>query len=302
MDKINIEKLRPETINTLRDMAVKMEKHNLNISYELMSIAHAARPSGNFIRKKYEEYKNELVTLTKEQLKLKEKIDFGELAIIPIGFRCHTKMKFRNKVGVSQESLIFDSGFFPPSSIVSIFKEPKVNLQYGDNSQCVCIKYEHHEEPKFGKGIKFQKSSYDEINSIVSCRELKNINRYLDSTFGYYTLDTRHNFVLAHYNWHEFASKEKSKGIIDPKINLQNINDILNRRIERMFDKCHKAKDIFFIHMEDQGYNYMMIDNYKLDLHDFNEVLAITNNIFEAKVHLIDVNQVNDAEELLNML
>lgn len=302
MNKINIDKLKPKTINMLRDMAAKIEKNDLTTAYELMSLAYRARPNGLFIKEKVEEYSKELFALAEGQKILKEKIDSEEVVIIPIGFRCYTKLEFRKKIGLSQESFVFDSGFFPPASVASVFKDPRIHLEYGNDSQTVCIKYENHNDSEFGRGIKFQKSNYAEINSIVSCREFENINMYLDSARAYYTLDTKHNFILAHYNWHQLADQEKSKGITDPKINLQNINDMLNRRIERMLKKCNKAKHIFFIHLEHQGYNYMMIDNNKFELNDFQDVLSIANDMFDAKIHIVDVNKINNIQYLLNII
>lgn len=299
---MNINKLNPRTVDILRDTAVKIEKDDLMVAFELMSIAYTTRPGGPFIKKKVEEYSKILFTLTPEE-ELKKKMESGEVIILPIGFRCHTNMKFKKKIRINQKSSIFNSGFFPPSSVVSIFKHPKVNLKYSDKtSHSVCIKYEHYSDTKHGKGIKFKKTTYDEINSIVTSKELPSINRYLDSTFGYYTLDNKHNFVLAHYNWHKFANTEKSKGIIDPAINLKNINEMLNRRIDRMFEECHNAKHIFFIYLEDQGYNYMMIDDNKYDLHDFKDIYSITNGIFDAKINIIDINKINNAKDILNMI
>lgn len=46
------------TINTLRDSAIVLEKENIKLAYELMSIAHQARPDGPFIKKKLDEYKS----------------------------------------------------------------------------------------------------------------------------------------------------------------------------------------------------------------------------------------------------
>ena len=102
----------------------------------------------------------------------------------------------------------------------------------------------------------------------MESRDIKNINKYLDSTFGYYTLDLDNEFVLAHYNWHIFADKDKLKGIYDPILNIKNINNILNRRIERMLNKCNTAKYILLIFGEAQEYKYMMIDDCHFDLED----------------------------------
>lgn len=47
-------------IDFLRDEAVRLESENLELSYKLMSLAYKARPGGEFIRKKYHEYKEML--------------------------------------------------------------------------------------------------------------------------------------------------------------------------------------------------------------------------------------------------
>ena len=52
-----ISSLSSDDINFLRDKAVAIENNNLQLSYNLMQIAHQARPNGLFIKKKLEEYK-----------------------------------------------------------------------------------------------------------------------------------------------------------------------------------------------------------------------------------------------------
>jgi hypothetical protein len=302
MKKIYAEKLKPKTVDILRDTALKIEKDDLETAYELMLLAYASRPNGPYIKNKIEEYSRYLFRLKPDQKKLYEFIRSGEVAIVPIGFRCYTKQKFIEKTGINQQTLVFDNGFFPPDSIASVLKEPKIDLNYENDSHAVCMKYEGYHDPAFGKGIKFQTSSYDEINSFVKSKNMKDLNRYIDSTFGYYTLDKKHNFVLAHYNWHKFADPKRSNGITDPKINLQRINDTLNRRIERMFNTCNKAEHIFFIHMENQGLNYMMIDDKRFNLHDFQNILSIAHGIFKAKVDIVDLSKINNAQEIIDMI
>lgn len=161
-------------------------------------------------------------------------------------------------LGVSQASLPFDSGFFPPASVASVLANPKINMRFDDEklTHSVCLKFEGCTDSAGNRGIEFKRSSYDEINTIVTSKNIENINQYLDSTFGYYTLDENHKFVLAHYNWHEFSDKSKYKGITDPTLNLEAINKSLNKRIDRLFDICNSAKYIFFIYGEYQNYEY----------------------------------------------
>lgn len=306
--KISIDKLKPKTVDALRDLAVKIEKNDLETAQELMLLAYTARPTGTFIKAKLDEYIKKSALSQEDEIKLKQMVESGEIAIIPIGFRCFAKQAIQKLFGVVQESLVFDSGFFPPSSVASVLRNPTIRLKYSsdyNDSHAVCIKYENYNDPISGKGIKFQKSTYHEINSLSTGKEIDNINMYLDSTFGYYTLDLKHNFVLAHYNWHSFADINKSKGIADPAINIKNINDILNRRVQRMFDKCNSAKYIFFIFFENQSYNYMMIDNEKFDLNDLSEIKNTVNNIFGSKAFVLKMNEscsVNDIFKVINSL
>lgn len=53
-------KLSPETIDHIRDAAIEVEHKNINLSYELMLLAHKSRPGGDFIMKKLEEYSKQI--------------------------------------------------------------------------------------------------------------------------------------------------------------------------------------------------------------------------------------------------
>lgn len=53
-------KINTDDINTLRDLAVKLEKTDLKASLDLMSIAQKLRPNGPFINKKVKEYQERL--------------------------------------------------------------------------------------------------------------------------------------------------------------------------------------------------------------------------------------------------
>lgn len=300
---INLPKLSPKTVNTLRDMAVKIEPKDLEVAKELMFLAHLARPNGSFIKNKLDRYRK-ILNVSPSDLKLKNMLAAGELAIVPIGFRCHTKMKLKNCLGLEQPTFPFDNGFFPPISVASVIKKPKINLNFDDSNSnhTVCIKYANYDDPVHGKGIKFKKSTYEEINSYVTNRNVNGIERYLDATYGYYTLDLKHNFVLAHYNWHKFANPQHSKGICDPKVNLDNINSILNRRIARMFDVCNAAKYVLFVFLEDQQFNYMMVDDIYLDLNDLEVVELAMKETFGTKSFVVNFEDVNSSEKILKIL
>ncbi|EAI9961182.1 hypothetical protein C5441_07765 [Campylobacter coli] len=147
----------------------------------------------------------------------------------------------------------------------------------------MCLKYEYYKDENIGLGIKFQTSSYEEINKLALSRKDPTINILLDSTFGYYTLDLKHKFVLAHYNWHKFADRKLSKGIVDSKANIKNIEDTLNRRIERMHDLINKSEYILGIYFNNQNYKYMMIDDIIYSLEDFDSLINLLNKLFPSK-------------------
>ncbi|CAA6823255.1 MAG: TPR domain protein, putative component of TonB system [uncultured Thiotrichaceae bacterium] len=252
-------------------------------------------------------------------LELSALVNSGEIAIIPIGFRCHTFSMLKDKLGIDQARLPFDLGFFPPHAVASVLTRPKINLEFDDNGQshAVCTMNESNIDPKYGLGIKFNTSTYDEINKIVVDRNIENINMYLDSTFGYYTLDKFHKFVLAHYNWHRFSNKlarnwhsaadntnyslhsspDKSKGIADPRENLQITNNILNNRISRMVEVCNTAKHIVFVFENSQNYKYMQIDNEYFKLDDFSTLNEVCNKQYGSKFSLINTSEVEDIVE-----
>ena len=290
--------MNPKTINAIRDLAVTFEKSNLQVAYELMAIAHNERPNGPFIERKFLEYKQKL-EMPIENRKLLSLLDSGEIAIIPIGFRCHTKRMIKDKLGFSQASLPFDSGFFSPHSVASIFESPRIALSYADEAtHTVCKKYENYNEELKGKGIKFELSSYQEINDIVSSKSIPKINQYLDSTFGYYTLDKKHRFILAHYNWHAFADDTKSKGVKKPEDNLPLINEILQTRIDRMLELCHKARYIFFVYLNQNG-NYIKIGDEFFNLTDYSELEACLDSKYDFKYSILNAQNVS-AQDMLN--
>jgi hypothetical protein len=230
----------------------------------------------------------------------------GDLVIVPIGFRCYTKAKIEEHLGVKfKKSYPFDSGFFPPLSVANVLMNKKVDLTNGQYkpSHVVCIKHENHEDSTFGLGIKFIKSTYAQINSTVKSREMPGINKYLDSTFGYYTLDIKNQFILAHYNWHVFAYKDRPDRGYDPIANISNINNTLNRRLDRMLRECNNAKYILFIFEETQGYHFMMIDECFHDLHDLNSVEKATKEVFAGSICIVKkLSDVNSPKKILSLL
>lgn len=291
--------MNPKLINSIRDLAIQNENIDLKGALELMNIALKYRPNGPFIQAKAKEY--EFLLQKKELNSLVEK---QKIAIIPVGFRCHTSIQLKNQFSISQASLPFDSGFFPPQAVAKLLEEKFIDLKYGDNglTHKVCVKTEPNEDPEYGLGVKFETKSYEYINRKTLSPDQKNINNYLDSTFGYYTLDCRLNYVLAHYNWHEFSSKTKSKGITDPETNLRNLSEMLNKRIERMFKLCNEAEFILFVFYENQKYKYMQIDENYYFLNDFSLLEQTCNKIFKGKYKIVQLTDIESAGDLIDMI
>lgn len=237
--------------------------------------------------------------------KLQSMIESGKVAIIPAGFRCYTKSLIANAFGVKQFSLPFDSGFFPPQAIASVIRKPQIKLKYPDDvlsTHTVCVKHEKHLDEKGVRGIKFISSSYEKIRRRATSREMKGVNKYLDSTFGYYTLDMTHKFVLAHYNWHDFADPEKSNNIHSPVDNIPLINDVLNKRIRRMMELCKAAEFVFFVVGEYKDYEYMMIDEERFDLNDFSDLKNAINDSFDAKCFVKPFKTIDSADKVLSII
>ena len=57
---LQIQKLEPKEKDNIRDISVQMEKFNILLAFELIRIAHIARPKGPFISKKYKELKEKV--------------------------------------------------------------------------------------------------------------------------------------------------------------------------------------------------------------------------------------------------
>ena len=291
-----ISPIAPNEVDTLRDAAVMLERDNFELALKLMVMAHRARPDGAFINAKLQEYR--------EHEKVQTMVKSGALAIIPAGFRCHTRMNLAKALGLSQVSLPFDSGFFPPSSIASVLKTRQVALKFPDPNRSthqVCIKNDNERRDN-RRGINFRTSSYEEINSLVRDRNQPNINSLLDATFGYYTLDKANGFVLAHYNWHQFAGEKLSKGVRQPELNIPNINQTLNNRIERMFDMCDRAQKIIFVVSREQFCDFMAIDDDVYNLDDIEPIRDAVAQIFGERAIVVELHEIDTAHKLLNRI
>ena len=134
-----------------------------------------------------------------------------DCCFIPVGFRCYTQDKLRNN-NLKAETLTFDFGFFPPQSIVSVLKSGNMNLLLDDRKEPMNF--------SFCKKIRGLKSfSFQEISESEIDKQLEGgyDNKLLDTSCGYYTLNKEHNFVLAHYLYHNSSKRYKTnyRNIID---------------------------------------------------------------------------------------
>jgi len=166
----------------------------------------------------------------------------------------------------------------------------------------VCIKTENHHESDEGIGIKFETSTYEEVNALIESSPKSKLNKYLDATYGYYTTDKQHKYVLAHYNWHKLSPDKKSKGVTEPIMNIPLINEMFNRRIQRLFEMCTKAKHIFFIFHNHQNYNYMKIDDQYYSLNDFDEFDKTCNSLFGEKFSRFNTVEITGPDMLLDIV
>lgn len=221
--------------------------------------------------------------------RIKKLIDEKEVILIPCGFRCHTKSALELNLDIKQASLPFDSGFFSMESICNILRNEVVSLSF--DNHMVCKKEEKFKHPSYGKVLKFTPSSYDEIDSIIENCEKSEFNKYLDTTYGYYTWDRDNDFVLAHFNWHKNSQYES--GVYNRLENINNINTLLNRRIERMFELCHKAKIIIFVVGEFQGYEKMIIDDRVFSTKNTSILSESVMSKFGAKAKVLNFDEVS---------
>lgn len=229
--------------------------------------------------------------------RLSELMESGELAIIPVGFRCFTKIELEKQLGIDQDTLVFDNGFFPPIAVARLLAGKMVNFDAGHTA---CIKIENHVDVDNGLGIRFVSSTYSEIDQLATSPDLPEINRFLDSTFGYYTLDIANRYVLAHYNWHPFgAVGDRAHNVAE---NIVTTSEILTRRLERIMQRCHDARSILFVSGETQGYRYMQIDDEVHDLHDFGPIAQAARDLFGDKCRLATLGDLASAEEAIALI
>lgn len=290
--------MQKDDIKLLRDAALLLEKAHPQTAQGLMEIVQRERPQAPFIKKKLEQYRQRR---ERDQMTLLDLIQTGELAVISAGFRCYTKIKLSEMLGIKQPSLPFDSGFFPPRSIANLLRNKEINLRYADTgfqSHRVCTKHTGVMRGK-KKGIEFRTTSYDSINQAIHAPDQEDLNTYLDATKGYYTLDTTNRFVLAHYNWHPFASENLSQGITRPEDNIPKINATLNPRITRMFDMCAHAKHILFVLGEFQNWKFMSIDDEVHDLTDLEPIQSAAKDAFGGKAQVVTFQEIDHPSKLL---
>lgn len=292
-------------VNAIRDAALAIQNVNVFFAYKLMLIASKERPNGKLIKQKVNEYKKILDVRKKAKQIMFHMISSGELAIIPTGFRCYTKQMLKGKLGITQPSLPFDSGFFTHQSIVRIMDCGEINFAHSDSGPdgySVCIKQANCLDEFNNKYIKFTPSSYDYIDTKVSQSDVIS-NNYLDSTGGYYTLDINNEFVLAHYNWHASAPLEKSKGIITPEDNIPLIKDLMNNRLRRLEHMCHSARKIIFVTHDHQGYDYVQIGSSNIPIANIELLRDFMNFKFgEDKVYIERLSDIDNHSKLMGVL
>lgn len=129
------------------------------------------------------------------------------------------------------------------------------------------------------KGIKFIESSYEEINEYIEKNGYD--NKYLDKTYGYYTLLKEYDCVLAHYNWHK-SSGEKNT---DPEKNLMIIEEIINRRKQRLVNII-KNSNTLHIYWDKNGLEFIIINKEKYNLcsNVVKEHLILTFSRYDKKI------------------
>lgn len=294
--------MQKKQIDVIRDAALLLEAEHLDKAMALMEIAKEYRPDGPFICNKLDEYRSKYRSFET----LWSMHSSGDLVIIPAGFRYYIKQLLSKKLGIEQPSLPFDSGFFSPLSISRVLENREIDLRFsslGHPSHDVCYKQENASFNGGAKGISFKRMGYASINAAVSDRNQNDINKYLDNTMGYYTVDNNNKFVLAHYNWHSFADENQTSGITEPSINIPKINELINRRISRMFDLCQQAKIIVFCYAPYRNYTLMKIDDEEYSLTDLSLLKRALGSTFKSKkVALFELEQMDTPDKLFKNL
>lgn len=232
------------------------------------------------------------------QLRLQQLLADGELAIVSAGFRCFTKIELSKQLGIDQESLTFDSGFFPPAAVARMLESDVIDLSKGHTA---CIKTEDFDSAAHGRGIRFERSSYADIDRLATSPKMPGINQYLDSTFGYYTLSENDGYVLAHYNWHKFGAGKGGR-IHNVAKNISAIGDLLTKRLNRLKQKCDRATSVLMVVGETQGYRYMMVDDEAHSLLDNSPIAEAGRHVFGAKCQMVTLSDVATATDALRIL
>ena len=118
-------------VDALNNLANKIKQDDLETANVLKFLAQKAGSNGPLIKRKFINYRK--LNPSPSEFTLQALVKNGEVAIIPIGFRCQTKLSIATELNISQATLPFDNGFFPPASVASIIRNPIVNLKYPDD-------------------------------------------------------------------------------------------------------------------------------------------------------------------------
>jgi hypothetical protein len=277
--------LSRSAIELLQVQAEALETTDILTALQLIRIAHTSDPSQAAIAEQARAYAARERALRDALL---QAVADQQIAIIPAGFRCYTKQRIRSLLGLSQASFPFDSGFFPPNAIASMIREPEIALNAEiPGSYALCIKDDPVRAENGAKGIHFTRTTQHELDQQVqACSHQKTaLNRYLDSTMGYYTLDERHQHILAHYNWHALSGRPS-----DLNENLQAINQILNRRLNRLFRTLEQCQSALFV-VDHSGYQVLTVDQTHYSITDTADLTcALSQRFPEARISLIQAN------------
>ena len=229
---------------------------------------------------------------------LGELVASGDVAIISAGFRCFTKIEITKQLGIAQESLAFDSGFFPPAAVARMLSSDAIGFQHG---HVPCMKFENFEDRELGKGLRFTTSTYEEIDRLAVSPTMPNLNQMLDSTFGYYTLDIEHQYVLAHYNWHKFAAGKNGR-VWDVDENVRTTGLLLTKRLNRLKEKAERARVVLLVVGETQQYKFMMIDDAVHMLNDYAVVAEAAARLFGEKCRVVTLRDIATPQAALDLL
>lgn len=238
------------------------------------------------------------VTETWAAKELNSMVESGRLAIVSAGFRCFTKIQLSKQLGVEQESLAFDSGFFPPAAVACMLENDAINL---NDCHTACIKTEKFQHAELGLGIRFEPSTYAVIDALAESPNMPGINSYLDSTYGYYTLDKTYGYVLAHYNWHRFGTGKGGR-VHNVTANIAAIGELLTKRLNRIKQKCRDATTVLMVVGETQGYRFMMIGDQAFPLNDVTPISDAAKRLFGNKCRIVSLEDLATPEMALELV